>query len=491
MSPTVYQSEFDRLLALGYRLVHVSGYEVAGAERYAAIWERRSGPEWEARHGMTAARYQDEFDALVARGFRLVQVSGYSVAGQERYAAIWERSAGEAWSARHGLTSQAYQSAFDDHVRRGFRLARVSAYTAGGSERYAAIWHAAGDGGEGGAIDGRMAAYLAQQGLPGLSLAIAKDGRLVYARGFGHADAAGAERVDAAHRFRIASVSKPLTAIAILRLVEQGRLSLRKKVFGRRGILGEQYGLRPYGKRLKKITVRHLLEHTSGFSSEGGDPMFAHFDLDQHALVSWVLDNQPPRFKPGKGYAYSNFGYLLLGRIIEQVTGLPYETFVTSELLTPAGIGSMQVAGDTLADRAPGEVAYDDPWGWAYAMRVSRMDAHGGWIATPSDLLRLLVRVDGSPSKPDLLSPASLARMWSGSAANPGYGLGWMLLSDGVGHNGAMPGSLAFLVQRDDGFAFAVLANGRPDGDPYGFELKAAIEDAIAAVESWPGDDLF
>jgi hypothetical protein len=87
-----YQQTFDQLRGQGFRLVQVSGYGVAGQDRYAAIWERREGPELQARHGLTAAQYQQTFDQLRGQGFRLVQVSGYSIGGgQDRYAAIWEK----------------------------------------------------------------------------------------------------------------------------------------------------------------------------------------------------------------------------------------------------------------------------------------------------------------------------------------------------------------------------------------------------------------
>jgi Bacterial tandem repeat domain 1 len=135
-----YQQEFDRLVREGYRLLNVSGFAVAGQDRYAAIWEQRQGPPWEARHGMTAAQYQAEFDRLVSQGYRLVDVSGYDVGGQDRYAAIWERSQGPAWVARHGMTSEQYQQEFNRLVQQGYRLNRVRGWRSGDVSHYAAIW---------------------------------------------------------------------------------------------------------------------------------------------------------------------------------------------------------------------------------------------------------------------------------------------------------------------------------------------------------------
>ncbi|MBT9317438.1 hypothetical protein [Leptothoe spongobia] len=140
MTSSQYQARFDQYVADGYRLVDVSGYSVGNQARYAAIWEKRSGPAWVARHGMTSRQYQNAFDRYVADGYRLVDVSGYSVGNQARYAAIWEKRSGPAWVARHGMTSSQYQARFDQYVADGYRLVHVSGYSVGNQARYAAIW---------------------------------------------------------------------------------------------------------------------------------------------------------------------------------------------------------------------------------------------------------------------------------------------------------------------------------------------------------------
>jgi WD40 repeat protein len=135
-----YQQTLDDLTRRGYRLIHVSGYDVKGQVLYAGIWEQRGGPPWQARHGMTAAEYQQVFDDLKGQGYRLINVSGYEVGGQDRYAAIWEKRDGPPWEARHGLTSPQYQQAFDDLTRRGYRLIHVSGYDVNGQVLYAGLW---------------------------------------------------------------------------------------------------------------------------------------------------------------------------------------------------------------------------------------------------------------------------------------------------------------------------------------------------------------
>ncbi len=140
MKPKQYQQEFDKLVKQGYRLVDVSGFSVGGQQRFAAIWEKRKGPAWVARHGMDSAQYQQEFNALTKKGYRLTHVSGYGVGSEDRYAAIWEKSRGPSWVARHGMTSNQYQKEFNKLTKKGYRLTHVSGYNAGGEDRYAAIW---------------------------------------------------------------------------------------------------------------------------------------------------------------------------------------------------------------------------------------------------------------------------------------------------------------------------------------------------------------
>jgi hypothetical protein len=135
-----YQAVVDRLAPQGFRPVEVSGYSVDGQARYATVWEQRQGPAWVARHGLTSDEYQQEFDRLTGEGFAPVSISGYTVGGRDLYAAVWEQRQGPAWVARHGLTSDEYQREFDRLLAEGFRLVDVSGYFVGGTDRYAAIW---------------------------------------------------------------------------------------------------------------------------------------------------------------------------------------------------------------------------------------------------------------------------------------------------------------------------------------------------------------
>jgi hypothetical protein len=147
LSSHQYQELADALSFEGYRPVCVSGYEWQGEEHFACIWERRDGPTWVARHGLTSAEYQQDFGQLAGDGYRLVCVSGYAIGNDSRYAAIWERRGGPAWEARHDLTAARYQETFDHLARRGYQLKCVSAYTLQGIPRFAAVWEQSEDTG--------------------------------------------------------------------------------------------------------------------------------------------------------------------------------------------------------------------------------------------------------------------------------------------------------------------------------------------------------
>ena len=140
LNATDFQKAFDKLAGEGYRPVWVNGYTVRNTDLYAAIWEKRDGPAWAARHGLNAASYQKAFDKFAAEGYRPTCVCGYGSKGEDRYAAIWEKRDGPDSEARHGLNAADYQKTFDKLAGDGFRLVCVSGYSVGGEDRYAAIW---------------------------------------------------------------------------------------------------------------------------------------------------------------------------------------------------------------------------------------------------------------------------------------------------------------------------------------------------------------
>jgi len=325
--------------------------------------------------------------------------------------------------------------------------------------------------------------------------------------------------------FRIASVSKPITAAAVLVLVEQGRLDLDAAALDLVGSIEPPEG-RIIDPRLRKITVRQLLHHTAGFDrGKSFDPMLRPGVVVEAigstpkntAIVRFMLD-RPLDFDPGTQYAYSNFGYCLLGRIIENVTGRPYEESVRTLVLRPAGIRDMRLGRTRQADRAKGEVCYYSPAGTAPVESVfpdvkrpvappygryyvEAMDAHGGWIASAIDLVRFTTHLDGNRA-PGLLKAKTIKLIESRpappvSAGEPAYyGLGWMVRPKGESanwwHAGRIPGTNSLLVRTHHGMAWAAVFNSSPQGnDRLIGELDRALWKAYAEVKQWPTRDLF
>jgi len=362
-------------------------------------------------------------------------------------------------------------------------------------------------------LDDAMVQLLRRYGIPGGALGIVRAGKVVYTRGVGWADVPSRVAVQPDTLFRIASVSKPFTAATVLRLVEQGKLKLDDHPFS-------MLGLTPFfgqpDSRVGDITVRHLLQHTGGWDKTDGDPMFQSRQIcaltgaagpaDVTSTIRYVL-GLGLDFAPGSRYAYSNFGYTVLGALIEKVTGKPYAGVVEKEVLRPAGIKRMSI-GQTLArlpdescyydDRQPGQSAFASKPGlvpWPYGVfSLETNVANGGWIASVEDLLKFAISLDEVSSRP-LLEPATMQAMvappshLNGAKPESYYGLGWQVRPQGQGgypnlwHVGSIPGTLSLLMRLGDGFDWAVVFNKRPsDWESATLDIQRTIHKAAQKV---------
>jgi CubicO group peptidase (beta-lactamase class C family) len=327
------------------------------------------------------------------------------------------------------------------------------------------------------------AEFMNASDVPGLSVAIAIKGKPDYVETFGVADRETGEALTPQHRFRIASISKPITSVGIFTLVEQGRLSPTDRVFGEHGILSE-YQLPANDQFVGEITIDHLLTHTvGGWGNSENDPMNLHQDLDHRQLIAWTLENLPLSQQPGTDYSYSNFGYCLLGRVIEKITGQYYPDYVRQSVLGPSQAEGMRIAGSRLEERAEGEVVYhrQEGRGDPYGMNVARSDSCGGWLASPADLVRFMINLDeGTARSAAILKPATVAAMTAPSDVNSHYARGWFIYGHARRwHTGALPGTSAVIVHTSSGLCWAALANSRNGG------LNSAIWEMVRSVEAW------
>ncbi|GAB3217828.1 beta-lactamase family protein [Algoriphagus aestuariicola] len=330
-------------------------------------------------------------------------------------------------------------------------------------------------------LDKKIEEIITRYSLPGAQLAIMKEERLVYRASYGLADVESSTPVSNNSLFRIASISKPITAIGIYKLAQDKLLDLDSKVFGEGAILGTTFGTKPYSDEIKSITVRHLLEHKAGgWPNDGSDPMFLPIYYPQDQLIGHILDTKPPSQQPGTTVIYSNFGYCILGRVIEAVSGESYEAYIKKNILEPCGITSMQVGRKFMSEKHENEVNYYNPASEfsPYEIDVKRMDAGGGWIAKATDLLRFMARIDRLGQKEDLLNEYYLTQMYFGFT-------NWF-------HTGGMAGTSAILERADDNFSFSILANGNAiNFDATIVELRKAVFDEINSRPTWPDHDLF
>jgi CubicO group peptidase (beta-lactamase class C family) len=310
-------------------------------------------------------------------------------------------------------------------------------------------------------VDRLVGAYLQTYAVPGLSLAYGRGKQIIFAQGYGLADRDRRESVTPQSLFRIASLSKPITAAGIFTLVEAGQLRISDRVFGSGGIL-RNFVLKKHSDWLLEVTVKHLLTHTAGgWANKEHDPMTHETSRDRTKDIQRTLDVYPLEAPPGIRYAYSNFGYFLLGRVIEQISGVPYGDYVRQHVLVPLEIPDMRLARKESAEN---EVHYYGQGRESHhRVPVELDDANGGWIATPTDLVHFALGVFSAEDKagaPELLKPETLREMTLGSASNPQYACGWAVSAEGnYFHSGGFTGSASFLMHRHDGLAWSVVVN--------------------------------
>lgn len=354
----------------------------------------------------------------------------------------------------------------------------------------------------------------------GASVALSKDGQLVYERAFGYADVARTQPLQPHHLMRVASVSKPVTAVAIMKLAEEGRLDLAHRVFGPTGYLpGAAYTREIRDPRIYDITVQQLLEHTAGWDRTVGcngrgscDPvdfptqvaraMRVAGPVGDSTIIRYML-RQGLNTAPGTHFAYSNVGYLVLGKVLEAVTQQPYEAWVRAHVLQPSGILEAALARNLPTARRERESEYQSrvqmPSCYSRGRRVpaayggfqvEAMNAHGGWLFSARDLVRFLLSVDGFAAQPDILSRASLQRMTQGSVAAPWYAKGWVVSGGTWWHTGQLDGTATLVARTADGYTWAILLNTDRDNDDFWTDLQELGWTWQNGATTWPSHHL-
>jgi N-acyl-D-amino-acid deacylase len=361
--------------------------------------------------------------------------------------------------------------------------------------------------------------------VPGAALAITHEGRLVLARGYGWADRDLKIPVQPDSLFRIGSISKPITSMAILQLVQEGKLQLDAPIvplLGRTTLPPELI----VDSRWNQITVRHLLWHAGGWDRRVTyDPMTDAASLDALGLslplrepvefdrLVRYMATQPLQFTPGTKEEYSNFGYGLLGRILERVTGEPYEAYVQRKLMLPLGIQRARLGRSVRSLRALGEVEYYPSAGEADSFPVfpgigdavptpdggfylEFAQAAGGWTASAMDLVRLATLLDVRTSRFSYFLRSEIAARPPYAPQSEYYGLGWQFVATPEGvvqfHDGLVPGTYGVLIRMENlNVNIAVVFNSFEEQTEFFAAAQLELIAAVQKVRQWPTEDQF
>ncbi len=365
-------------------------------------------------------------------------------------------------------------------------------------------------------FDPAMLAIMDHHGVPGAALAIAKNGKLVLAKGYGWANAGSSAAVQPDTLFGLASLSKPFTAIATLKLVEQGKLGLDDSIFDILKHIRPPRGAR-VDPRLRNVTVRHCLNHSGGWDRQitgdciNWEPQICRAyrirpPLSVHQLISFTF-GMSLNFNPGTEAKYSNIGYILLGEVIAKISDRPYDRFVVEQVLKPMEItraklharNGKYLAGEALR-HLPGTLIP------LPAMKLPMLDAAGGWSCTVVDMVRFLTNLDGSRGTPVLSEqmrklmleppPEPLKPRDNGTY----FGLGWdaVRVKDKAFtyfKDGSYQGMRTFMKRLPTGVNWALLYNASMEFDPQDMHLAAStiheVRQLIERFDKYPDIDLF
>jgi N-acyl-D-amino-acid deacylase len=365
-------------------------------------------------------------------------------------------------------------------------------------------------------FDSAMLKIMGRHGVPGAALAIARDGKLVLAKGYGWSNVATGETVKPDTLFGLASLSKPITAVATLKLVEQGSLGLNDRVFDILRNLRAPFGAR-VDPRVRDITVLQCLNHSGGWDrTVTGDPINwepqicrafrLRPPLAASQLIEFIL-GLPLQFAPGTKAVYSNVGYVILGELIARVSGLSYERFVQDKVLRPMGISRMRLhagtgrylLGEALRYLAGSFIPLPP-------MKLPMLDAAGGWSASVVDLARFLTTLDGSRGE-GALSEALRKRMLDPPPAplkprdnGTYFGLGWdsVLVKEATFSyfkDGSYQGIRTYMKRLPTGVSWALLYNASLELDPLDAQVASRtvheVHQLVEGIGKYPRIDLF
>lgn len=335
-------------------------------------------------------------------------------------------------------------------------------------------------------MENKIKRYLLRWEINGAQIAVTRNDSLLYVKGFGWADMEKKQEMQPSNIMRLASVSKLLTAVGVMRLAEVGTLKLSDHVFGPKGILNDTAFTNAIkDQRYLDITVEQLLRHKAGFTTGAGDPMFStRYIMMQNRLTTppdnntlmKILLKRRLGFTPGTAKRYSNVGYTLLSMIIEKKTRMSYEDYMRRFVFEPAGCYDFHIAGSYEKDRRKNEVKYymhkgsEPVYEYNNSGRmvekcygendIPNLKGAGAWCASAAELSRLVASVDLLPGVKDILSKKSVEFM-TREMPDHDFSIGWNFCPKGRPwiRTGSLSGTSALVLRYPDGECWILITN--------------------------------
>ncbi|WP_440408498.1 serine hydrolase [Prevotella sp.] len=335
-------------------------------------------------------------------------------------------------------------------------------------------------------MENKIKRYLLRWEINGAQIAVTRNDSLLYVKGFGWADMEKKLEMQPSNIMRLASVSKLLTAVGVMRLAEAGTLKLSDHVFGPKGILNDTAFTNAIkDQRYLDITVEQLLRHKAGFTTGAGDPMFStRYIMMQNRLTTppdnntlmKILLKRRLGFTPGTAKRYSNVGYTLLSMIIEKKTRMSYEDYMRKFVFEPAGCYDFHIAGSYEKDRRRNEVKYymhkgsEPVYEYNNSGRmvekcygendIPNLKGAGAWCASAAELSRLVASIDLLPGVKDILSKKSVEFM-TREMPDHDFSIGWNFCPKGRPwiRTGSLSGTSALVLRYPDGECWILITN--------------------------------
>jgi N-acyl-D-amino-acid deacylase len=226
-------------------------------------------------------------------------------------------------------------------------------------------------------------------------------------------------------------------------------------------------------------------------------------------VIRYMIANRVLDFTPGTQSQYSNFGYCVLGRVIEKITGQPYEEYVRNQILIPLGMTRTGTGNNLVTNPLPGEVTYYDfpgapfaysvynntslvPWPYG-GFHLEFMDSHGGWVSSCEDLLKFVCAIDRFSSRPDILPAALVDTMVRPTPLSPNYAFGIAVnTNNNWWHMGSLPGTTSEIVRNgNQQLNWAILLNTRDQSGAINAAVDNLVWNVLPSITQWPSFDLF